>query len=395
MERIKKEIEKIDIGKLISDMVKIPSWSFMEEQEREIAYYIKAFFDRENIPCTVTEIEKGRYNVAAVLKGSGHGKSLMFSGHLDTVPAYDMMEPFSGKIKDGKVFGRGACDMKGPIAAMMGAMAALKRSGTVLSGDLVFTGVADEEEKGKGVAYLIAHGPYTDGVVVGEPTELKIAPGHKGLEWIEVSFQGKKVHGGHQKEGINAIEMAARFIREIYEVYTPLLEKRVYPVLGPPTINVGTICGGDQPSTVADHCVIKLDRRMVPTETIAQVYEELEAIGRKLHEEDERFHCVIKDVFEDDKTLPHIPFVTDESDFLVSSMKEAVKSNGIEAVIEPFPAWTDAGFIAEETDAKCIVFGPGTIKVAHSVDEFIDISEVCKAAEIYAACAVSYCGKIK
>ncbi|MFR2965233.1 MAG: M20 family metallopeptidase [Anaerovoracaceae bacterium] len=147
MERIRREIEKIDIASLIADMIKIPSYSFMEEQEKEIAFYIKDFFDKEGIPCTVTEIAEGRYNVSAVLKGSGGGKSLMLTGHMDTVPAYDMEEPFSGRIEDGRIFGRGACDMKGPLASMMAAMAAFKRSGVQLRGDLHFVGVADEEEK--------------------------------------------------------------------------------------------------------------------------------------------------------------------------------------------------------------------------------------------------------
>lgn len=116
----------------------------------------------------------------------------MLSGHMDTIPAYDMEDAFSGEIKDGCVFGRGSCDMKGPLAAMMIALAAIHRSGVKLAGDLYFTDVADEEEKGLGTKYLIEHGPAADGVTVGEPTDMKIAPGHKGLEWIEVTFYGKK-----------------------------------------------------------------------------------------------------------------------------------------------------------------------------------------------------------
>ena len=391
MERIRREIEKIDIASLIADMIKIPSYSFMEEQEKEIAFYIKDFFDKEGIPCTVTEIAEGRYNVSAVLKGSGGGKSLMLTGHMDTVPAYDMEEPFSGRIEDGRIFGRGACDMKGPLASMMAAMAAFKRSGVQLRGDLHFVGVADEEDKGIGTAYLIKNGPAADGVIVGEPTSLAVAPGHKGLEWIEVAFEGKKVHGGRQKEGINAIEMAARFINKIYKEYVPVLESRTYPVLGDPTINIGTISGGDQPSTVPDKCVITLDRRMVPTETIKQVYEELEAIGRELHEEDPRFNCTVRDVFEGTGILPHIPFVTDESDPLMIAIKESCEENGVTVKTEPFPAWTDAGFICDGTNSKCVVLGPGALAVAHSVDEYIDISEAFKAAEIYALCALKYC----
>lgn len=396
MEKIKKEIENIDIGAIVSDMVKIPSYSFMEEQEREISLYIKSFFDKEGIPCRVVQIEEGRYNVTALLKGEGCGKSLMLSGHTDTVPPYDMEEPFSGRIHQEKVFGRGACDMKGPLAAMMVAMAAIKRSGISLKGDLYFTGVADEEEQGKGAAYLIEHDlnadKAVDGVIVGEPTGLHISPGHKGLEWIEVDFSGKKVHGGRQNEGVNAIEMAARFINRIYETYMPLLKSRDYPVLGPPTINIGTIQGGDQPSTVPDRCILTLDRRMVPSETIQQVYDELGEIAEKLHQEDPRFECEIRDMFEDNKTLPHIPFVTEEQDPLMMSIKKACAETGVETVIEPFPAWTDAGFISSCTQSTCVVIGPGQLAKAHSPEECVEIAEVSRAAEIYALCALDYCG---
>ena len=182
-QRLLEELAKIDVAKLTSEMVKIPSYSFMEEQEREIAWYIGDHFTAEGIENEVIEIEPGRYNVTAKIPGKDpqHARSLMLSGHMDTVPAYDFKDAFSGRIADGKVFGRGACDMKGPLASMMAAMTAIKRAGIELDGDLYFTGVADEEELGKGVKYLIQHGPHTDGAIIGEPGEMIIQLGHKGL----------------------------------------------------------------------------------------------------------------------------------------------------------------------------------------------------------------------
>ena len=282
--------------------------------------------------------------------------------------------------------------MKGPIAAMMAAMAAIKRSGTVLRGDLYFTGVADEEEQGKGTAYMIENGPHADGVIVGEPTDMRLSPGNKGLEWIGVTFKGKKVHGGRQKEGINAIQMASRFVNKVYDEYVPLLDSREYPVLGAPTINIGTISGGDQPSTVPDHCKIVLDRRMVPSETIEQVYEELRELGEELHREDTRFECEVRDVFDGLNLLPHLPFLTEDGDPIMTTVKDIYNDRGKEIVIEPFPAWTDAGFISSQTHSKCLVLGPGKLKVAHSVDEYIDIDQMEEAAEIYAETALRYCG---
>ncbi len=402
-QRLLEELAKIDVAKLTSEMVKIPSYSFMEEQEREIARYIGAYFTAEGIENEVIEIEPGRYNVTAKIPGKDpqHARSLMLSGHMDTVPAYDFADAFSGRIAEGKVFGRGACDMKGPLASMMAAMTALKRAGIELDGDLYFTGVADEEELGKGVKYLIQHGPHTDGAIVGEPGGMVIQLGHKGLEWIEVTIEGKKVHGGDSKNGINAIQMASRFVNRIYEDYVPVLESRRHPILGEPTINVGTIAGGDQPSTVPGECVLKLDRRCVPEESIAQVYEELEAIAQQLHEEDPRFRAVIRDVFEGANDMPHLPFATDPQDPLVQSAKAAMRlereaCHGEELPEETiplsvFPAWTDAGFMTSQTDMTCIILGPGQLRVAHSVHECVETKQLQQAAFVYAMTAVGYC----
>ena len=128
-QRLLEELAKIDVANLTSEMVKIPSYSFMEEQEREIARYIGDHFTAEGIENEVIEIEPGRYNVTAKLPGKNprHARSLMLSGHMDTVPAYDFKDAFSGRIADGKVFGRGACDMKGPLASMMAAMTLLMK----------------------------------------------------------------------------------------------------------------------------------------------------------------------------------------------------------------------------------------------------------------------------
>ncbi len=401
--RLLEELKRIDVAKLTSDMIKIQSYSFMEEQEREIANYIADYFKSQGIESEAIDIGGGRYNTVARLAGkkSGEARSLMLSGHMDTVPAYDFEDAFSGRIADGRVYGRGACDMKGALAAMMAAMTAIKNAGLELDGDLYFTGVADEEEQGKGVKYLIKHGPYTDAAIVGEPSYMTINLGNKGLEWIEVRIRGKKVHGGDYKNGINAIQMASRFINRIYEEYIPVLESREHPILGAPTINVGTICGGDQPSTIPDDCVIKLDRRCVPGETIEQVYAELEEIAARLHEEDPRFQAVIRDVFEGVNDMPHLPYVTEPTDPLVASVKTAMCSeaqlcrnetlNEDRIELSVCPAWTDAGFMSNETDMTCIVLGPGEMSVAHSVHESIEIEQLDKAALVYALTAIDYC----
>ena len=385
-------ITKVDPIRLTMDMVAIPSYSFMENQEEAISQYILDFFLEHGFTAYRTEIEPGRYNTVAILEGTERetSPSLMLTGHMDTVPAYDFEKAFEPWEDEENVYGRGAVDMKGALAAAMCAMVEIKESGTRLKGDLIFCGVADEEEAGIGTRSLIETGPEATYTVVGEPTDLHIALGHKGLEWIEVTFKGKKVHGGAQEEGVNAIMMAGRFLQKLETEYLPNLAQRTHPILGKATLNIGTITGGDQPSTVADHCSIRLDRRCLTSETIAQVYEELQELIDQLHREDPRFEAEIRDVF-DGTTLPHIPFCTDADCPVVKAAENALRACGEEPVVTYFPAWTDAGFIQAGTGSQCIILGPGGVATAHSVHEYISKKQLRMAAEIYRSMAMEIC----
>ncbi|MGN1414975.1 MAG: M20 family metallopeptidase [Anaerovoracaceae bacterium] len=383
---------KVDPIRLTMDMVAIPSYSFMENQEEAISQYILDFFLEHGFTAYRTEIEPGRYNTVAILEGTERetSPSLMLTGHMDTVPAYDFEKAFEPWEDAENVYGRGTVDMKGALATAMCAMVEIKESGTRLKGDLIFCAVADEEEAGIGTRSLIETGPEATYTVVGEPTDLHIALGHKGLEWIEVSFKGKKVHGGAQEEGVNAIMMAGRFLHKLETEYLPKLTQRTHPILGKATLNIGTIDGGDQPSTVADHCSIRLDRRCLTSETIAQVYEELQELIDQLHREDPRFEAEIRDVF-DGTTLPHIPFCTDVDCPVVKAAENALRASGAEPVLTYFPAWTDAGFIQAGTNSQCIILGPGGVATAHSVHEYISKKQLRMAAEIYQSMAMEIC----
>lgn len=383
---------KVDPIRLTMDMVAIPSYSFMENQEEAISQYILDFFLEHGFTAYRTEIEPGRYNTVAILEGTERetSPSLMLTGHMDTVPAYDFEKAFEPWEDEENVYGRGAVDMKGALAAAMCAMVEIKESGTRLKGDLIFCGVADEEEAGIGTRSLIETGPEATYTVVGEPTDLHIALGHKGLEWIEVSFKGHKVHGGAQEEGVNAIMMAGRFLQKLENEYLPKLAQRTHPILGKATLNIGTITGGDQPSTVADHCSIRLDRRCLTSETIPQVYEELQELIDQLHQEDPRFEAEIRDVF-DGTTLPHIPFCTDADCPVVKAAENALRASGEEPVVTYFPAWTDAGFIQAGTSSQCIILGPGGVTTAHSVHEYVSKKQLRMAAEIYRSMAMEIC----
>ena len=263
----------------------------------------------------------------------------------------------------------------------------------IIAGGIVYyaaLNIMDEEEAGIGTESLIKTGPEATYAVIGEPTKLEIALGHKGFEWIEISFKGKKVHGGAQKDGVNAIMMAGRFLHKLETEYLPKLEKRTHPVLGTATLNIGTITGGDQPSTVADKCSIRLDRRCLTDETIAQVYEELQAICDELHEEEPKFEAEIRDVF-NGETMPHIPFCTDENSPLVKAAENALGREGMTPVLTCFPAWSDAGFMNALTKSECIVLGPGDLSVAHSIHEKISKRQLLSAVSVYEEMAREIC----
>lgn len=376
---------------LTKEMAAIRSYSFMDRQEEEISIYIEDFFKAHEIKTWRNEIVPGRYNTFALLPGEDpeNYSSLMLSGHMDTVPAYDFEKAFDPWEDEEYIYGRGTVDMKGALACMMCALVNIRDSGVKLKGDLLFCAVADEEEAGIGTRSLIETGPECDYGIIGEPSCMEIALGHKGLEWIEITIKGKKVHGGAQNEGVNAIMMAGRFLTRL-EPYIEELKTRTHPVLETATLNVGKIEGGDQPSTVPDIVKIRLDRRCITTETIEQVYRELTDILEGLHEEDPRFNYEIRDVF-DGTTLPHIPFCIEKDSPLVKASESALIENGVEPIVSYFPAWTDAGFITAGTKTECIVMGPGELSVAHSVHERVAKQQLFLASDVYKKIALEIC----
>ena len=388
-------VDGAGVVKLTAGLVQIPGCVQTDARERGVAAYIHRLLKTEGIPVELQQAQPGRDNVIATLKGAGGGRSLMLCGHMDTVPPYGMEDAYSGRVVDGILYGRGACDMKGGLAAMLAAIFGIQRSGIRLAGDLVLAAVIDEEEMGKGVDFLAEHGPFVDGAVIGEPTDLQIALGHKGLEWLKIEVRGKKVHGGRLEQGINAVAMAARLLERIYNDYVPRLNARAHPVLGRPTINAGRISGGDQPSTVPDLCTIEFDRRWVPSESLESVYAELNEIIDDLHRQDERFCAQVRGYYPAEALLPHNPFCTDPSDALVQSALLAGPACGLTpASLTAFPAWSDAGILAACTRASCIVLGPGDLALAHTARECVPVEQLKQAARIYAAIALDYCGPL-
>lgn len=390
---LKEKVSQEELNSLISDLVKIPSTPDSENYEKDVAEFIHEFFQKEGIESKLEKVKDERPNVVAKIKGSGGGKSLMLTGHMDTVPAYAMdIEPFSGEIRDGKIFGRGSVDMKGPLACMILALVAIKRADIKLKGDLIFVGVIEEEYKSYGTEYLVKNGPKTDAAIVGEPTKLDIAAGHRGLEWLEITIEGKTAHGGTASEGINAISKAAKFINKVEEELLPQFAERTHDLIGPPTLNFGVIKGGTQPSSVAGKCKIQIDRRWTPLETLDQVFADLNEIIKELQKADKDFKASVRRIPSNMATMDHMPMEISLDHPLIKKLQdatEAVRQKKVDII--SFPGWTDASLISNFANIDTVVFGPGDISCAHSEVEYIDYKEAYQGFLIYSLIALDFC----
>ena len=401
--------ELIDLTK---DLLRIPSHTGIETQEKEIAAYMLNFFQKHGIHSHLQHVEKERSNVIAFIKGknSPEGKSLMLNGHIDTEKPDDMNEAFfgaemsssqifSGEVKQGYIWGRGAVDMKGPVAAMMMTLVVLKRAEQELDGDIVFTGVVGEETRSKGMESLVAceeclgsHDITLDGAVVGEPTDFKYVASHRGLVWLDIKFRGKGAHSGKPQYGINAIEKAVEFLNKVREELYPKLKERKHAFMGTSVMNIGTIKGGTGQSTVAEEALVRLDRRYVEGETLASVIQEYQDIADEMKKQDPRIHIEISQTPESVSVLPHPPLNTGMDESIVLAVKHALQRViGYEPEVHTEYGWTDGALISNYMNIPTVVFGPGDIALAHTADEKVDINDLVKSVQVYTHIADEFC----
>jgi len=381
------------ITELLASLVRARSYPGIPQQEAAVVRELSAFLQAHRVRTSITEVRDGRPNLLAVVDSGSPGRHLLLCGHTDTVPpnAGSEVDFFAAAEREGRLYGRGTADMKGALAAMAGALASLRKPGGLAAGKVTLAAVIDEEMESLGVEALLTSGFKADAAIVGEPTSNRIAVGHKGLEWLSVDFEGRAAHGSTPESGINAIAAAAQFIRLVEEELVPAFEERRDAVLGLPVINMGTISGGDQPSTVAARCTIKLDRRWVTTETIEQVFGDLEAILEKIRKSRPGLRTRLSRVPGGMATMIHGPLTIDPQHPVVKSSQWALADSGVSADhLTVFPAWTDGALLSREGKIPTIIWGPGELNYAHSPEENIKLADVHLAAGLYAAAAGHY-----
>lgn len=386
-------IKKEEVIALAEKLVAIESHKHYDNQESDVAKFIKDFLHEEGITTEMEEIEPKRPNIYGFLPGEEDEHYLMFNGHTDTVPGFNMdYEAFKPFIKDGNLHGRGSVDMKGAIAAMLGAIIAIKRKGDTLKKGVVFAGVIDEEQACKGTEQIVRSGKIKPKLaVIGEPTNLETAIVHKGMEWIEVTFKGRATHGSRPKEGINAIYLANEFLSRLRYDLEPKIFQKTYPLLGTATINPGVIKGGDDPNIVPDRCVVQMDRRWLPNETIDEVYQEIEDLAQSVVNRMEGSFS-IRRMDEETAALYNMPHSIDPDHPLVrEALRITEEITKIKGEPVAFPGWSDGAQLSNNIDTKAIVLGPGDISQAHSNDEYCSIEQIWQATKIYYGIIQSFC----
>lgn len=324
-----------------------------------------------------------RVNVVGVRRGRGGGRSLLWNGHLDTVGVQGMADPFAAEIRDGRLYGRGSQDMKGSLAAMLAAVKALNDAGVTLDGDLIVTGVADEEHASLGMEDLVRH-YYADAAIVTEPTDLAICRAHRGFAWFRVEATGRAAHGSRYTEGVDAIMHMGRFLAELDQLEQALRARPAHPLAGPPSLHASTIQGGTELSVYPAHCVLEMERRTAPGETVEQATQELQAICDRLHAADPSVHLTVTPF------LARGPFAIDQDAPIVQVVERHLAQRlGRTPAHVGASFWTDAALLAE-AGIPTVILGP-VGQGLHSAEEWVDLHSLADLASVLAATAVEFC----
>jgi acetylornithine deacetylase len=336
-----------------------------------------------------------RPNLVATLKGSGGGRSLILNGHVDTMPPGDQekwtYDPWSGQVAGGAMYGLGVCDMKAGVAAMILATRFLQEAGQELKGDVMIQSVVDEEGGGNGTLACVVEGYLADAAIVTEPTRLHVQPATRGVLLLQVDLEGRATHACLKWAGVNAIEKGVKIIQGMLELERLWLAGRRNPLFPPPTITIGQIQGGLAGSQVPGECVLKFDVKYLPLE-IDRDGREKKITGDMVKEEVvEWIHTLCAgDAWLCDH-LPAlnwyqhcVPHYLNPQHPLVQMMHGHAQQVLGWGAVSGFPAGCDARHLHNGAGIPTLVFGPGDLQYAHSIDEHIDLEEYIQAIKILA-----------
>lgn len=352
--------------------------------EAEIAQYISSWLEHRDIETHWIEPTKGRPSVVGIVRGTGGGKSIMLNGHIDTVTTASYEgDPLSGNISDGKLYGRGAADMKCGVAAILAALAEAKRY--PLAGDVIFTGVADEEDVSIGTEQVLEAGWRADAAIVCEPTNEDLVVGHKGFVWLEAGIHGTAAHGSRFDLGVDAIRNAGYFLVELDKFAGRLENGPKHPLMGLPSAHTSMVKGGEEPASYPARCTITIERRTVAGETDDQVYSEIDGLLQAAAQQAPGFEYTLW------TTFSRRPFEIAKNHPLVSLVSgQLERISGKEPTLRAEAFWTDCALI-DGVGMPVVMYGPHG-EGLHSKEEWVDIKSIGSVASSLVVVTRAFCG---
>ena len=369
------------ITRWLKEMIAIPSENPMAGQarpghrEKEIGEYYLEQMNQLGMMVGSREAAPGRPNVFGTRAGRDDRPSLMLCGHLDTVPTEGYEEPYMPHEKDGRIYGRGSCDMKAGLACYLEVVRLLQDADVGLSGSLILCGVADEEWQMIGSREIGRNGPFADQCIIGEPSDLAVCPAHKGQFGLFIRTFGKAVHSSIPEQGENAIERMAQVVNALSDYNEELALREPHPLCGHGTYSPGVIRGGDLASAVPDYCELEIDRRLLPSDVSKDVCKDIARRLEPLKQEDPGFRYELSEPSWD---IPANDLPVG-SPVVQSLLNASVELTGQPEEVRSFPGATDAPHLK----TPAVVCGPGSLVQAHSLNEFVEVEQCVRATKMY------------
>lgn len=349
--------------------------------EREIANFVANWLERAGVEVVMDEAVAGRPSVVGIVHGTGGGRSLLLNAHMDTVGVTGMQRPHEPVVEGNRLYGRGAFDMKGGLAAIMMATAQAKRLS--LRGDVIVTAVSDEECASIGTQSVVKQWR-ADAAIVTEPTSLRLCVAHKGFMWVEIVTQGTAAHGSRPDLGRDAIVKMGHVLVGLEKLNQSLQERPLHRLLGSGSLHASLIQGGQELSSYPERCVLQVERRTVPGETPEQVEAEFRMLLDEIHALDATFVASMR------TTLVRGPFEVAEDAAIVQAVhRQATELLGYAPEIVGDTPWMDAALLAA-AGIPTVVFGPGGAG-AHAVVEWADLAQVKRCSDILLKTIQAFC----
>jgi len=374
------------VERLLSDLVALDSVNptLVPGAAGEAAVARRVVQELEAIGLTVEvqEVAPGRPNVVGTLAGRAPGPSLMLCGHIDTVGVTGMAAPFDPVVRGGRMYGRGAQDMKSGVAAMIDAVRVVAAGGGLDAGRVVVACVVDEEHSSIGADALVTRWRADAGIVT-EPTDLDVAVCHKGFAWSEVVTTGRAAHGSRPADGIDAIVHMGGVLAALGELDRQLQAGARHPRLGPASLHASTISGGRELSSYPDRCVLQVERRTLPGEPETALASELDAILARLAAASPAFSATARSLF------ARPPYEIAAAHPLPSVLGTAARAVGCRAETIGMSFWTDAAVLAG-AGIPSVLFGP-TGAGLHSVEEWVELRSVRQCRDALAGVIRAWC----